>query len=108
MIHILVSQLKCPNNLVLKIDSIDHWIKWNKKAKSGQYFYFSESDLTKKTGPYWGGAQGTKFDVAQSGSSNWDGKVIVWRDDFGRAYGRRVSGPSEGQWKVGDTIKFVC
>ena len=106
MIHILVSQLECPNNLVLKIENVDVWIYWNKKAKSGQYFYFSESDLTKKIGPYWGGAQGTKFDVTQSGSSNWDGKVIVWKE-YG-AYGRRVSGSSEGQWKVGDTIKFVC
>ena len=102
MIHILVSQLTCPNNLVLKIESIDHW----RDGKSGQYFYFSESDLTKKIGPYWGGAQGTKFYVAQSGSSNWDGKVIVWKE-YG-AYGRRVSGSSKGQWKVGDTIKFVC
>ena len=101
MIHILVSQFKCPNDLVLKVESIDHW----RDGKSGRYFYFSESDLSKKIGPYWGGRQGTKFHVAQSASKNRDGKVIVWKDKG--AHGRRLWRSSQGDWKVGDAIKFV-
>ena len=87
--------------LVLKVEHINHW----RDGESGKYFYFSESDLNKKIGSGWGGTGGTKFEVIQEGSNSWMGQVMIW-NNYNGAHGRRVKGAREGQWKVGDTIKF--
>ena len=104
MIHILVSQFKCPNDLVLKVESIDHW----RDGKSGRYFYFSESDLSKKIGPYWGGRQGTKFHVAQSGSKNRDGKGLFGKtkEHMEEDYGDLAK--AIGKWEMQSNLYVNC
>ena len=73
---------------------------------SGKYFFFSESDFEKMVGKNenW---DGKKFDVVQSGSRNWGGKIVVWKgSENSGAHGRRDKDSKAGQWAPGDTIEL--
>ena len=55
----------------------------------------------------WGGQQ---FDVVQTGSRIWSGRIIVWKKSIhSAAHGRRSEGSAPRQWATGDTIEMqIC
>ena len=90
---------KCPTVDVLHTN---HWMD----GDTGEYFYFSATDFGEMLGrSNW---DGETFDVIQSGSQNWSGKVKVWEKSMwnGGPNGRRASGSQPGQWKPSDTIEL--
>ena len=86
----------------VQVKHTNHW----RDGDTGQYFYFSESDLDRMVGDKnW---NHVTLEVRQEGSQNWSGKVIVWKDsDTSSAHGRRNDGTSNhGQWAAGDMIQL--
>ena len=89
--------IACPEIVVLTTDV-------GNVGDPGQYFSFSKEAMNSMVGAgNW--ESGAAFEIEQSGSKSWTGKVQVWDLNHG-PHGRRDpnSASAAGQWVVGDTI----
>ena len=70
---------------------------------TGKYFYFDEEKFSKMVGyEDW---DRDEFEIAQTGSNSWNGKVIVWKD-ASASHGRKSAGAADGDWQGSDTISL--
>ena len=70
---------------------------------TGKYFYFDEEKFSKMVGyEDW---DRDEFEIVQTGSNSWNGKVIVWKD-ASASHGRKSAGAADGDWQASDTISL--